>query len=65
MPGPPGNGVTNPARRNRIPLRYQDRLSSNVPSASETGRGYGHRGGKVKGFRFVPVNRGFLRYAIF
>ena len=63
IPGPPGSGVTNPARGNRISLRYQDRLSSNVPSVSETGRGYGDRRRKVKGFRVVPMRRGFLSSA--
>ncbi len=55
MPGPPGNGVTSPARRNRT--RSIQRLSPvDVPEVSELGRGYRHRAGKVKGFRFVPIN---------
>jgi len=56
MPGPPGSGVTSPARRNRT--RSIQRLSPvDVPEVSEMGRGYCHRGGKVKGFRFMPMNQ--------
>ncbi len=55
MPGPPGSGVTSPARRNRT--RSINWLSPvDVPDVSETGRGYGHRRGEVKRFEFVPVN---------
>jgi|HubBroStandDraft_5_1064220.scaffolds.fasta_scaffold191725_2 hypothetical protein len=58
MPGPPGSGVTSPARRNRT--RSIQRLSPvDVPEVSEMGRGYCHRGGKVKGFRFMPMKRDF------
>jgi hypothetical protein len=28
-------------------------------------RGYGHRGGKVKGFEFVPMNQDVSRAALF
>jgi hypothetical protein len=32
---------------------------------SETGRGYGHCGGKVKGFEFAPMNQDVSRGAVF
>jgi hypothetical protein len=60
MPGPPGGGVTSPARRNRT--RSIQRLSPvDVPEVSEMGRGYCHCAGEVKGFRFVPMNQDVLR----
>jgi hypothetical protein len=32
---------------------------------SETGRGYGHRGGKVKGLEFASMNQDVSRRAVF
>ena len=64
MPEPPGSGVTSPARRNRT--RPIQRLSPvDVPEVSEMGRGHCHRGGKVKGFRFVPMNQDVSRQCVF
>ena len=56
IPGPPGSGVTSPARRNRT--RSINRLSPvDAPDVSEMGGGYCHRRGKVKGFKFCSINQ--------
>jgi hypothetical protein len=64
IPGPPGSGLQAlPAGTALAPRSGVSR--DHVPLASEMGRGYCHRGGKVKGFRFVPMNQEVSSRAFF
>ncbi len=63
LPRPPGSGVTSSARRNRT--RPIDGCRRRRPFERARRGGYGQRGGKVKGFKFAPMNQGVSRSVFF
>jgi len=64
MPGPPGSGVTSPARRNRTrPINWLSPVD--VPDVSETGAVMVIAVAKSKALQFKPMNQDVSRRAVF